>query len=210
MTDNRYLSLTAGHHSLTDKAFLDWSSSWLVPQVATSLFKQVMIQLPLHQGHVRLYGNIHPTPRLQAWFGEHTYRYSGVTLDAQPMPSLFHSVTEALLARTGIAFNSVLVNLYRDGQDHMGWHSDDEVELGTSPQIASLSLGASRDFLIKRKDGQGTKYRLALEHGDLLLMGGNMQHEWLHSLPKRTRVTAPRINLTFRLIFDINSLTLLS
>jgi alkylated DNA repair dioxygenase AlkB len=108
--------------------------------------------------------------------------------------------------QTGHPFNSVLANLYRDGNDSMGWHSDDEPELGTRPVIASISLGAERDFQLRRRKRSGSKTTAGpaknrlLPHGSLLLMAGNSQRDWQHALPKRRRVSKPRVNLTFRLV----------
>lgn len=110
-----------------------------------------------------------------------------------------------LEGRLGLRFNSVLANLYRDGHDSMGWHSDNEPELGDEPAIASISLGAERDFLIRNCDRRAAaeKHVIPLTHGSLLLMQGKSQQDWQHALPKRRKVLAPRINLTFRLIQGI-------
>src|SRR5690606_5801874 len=101
---------------------------------------------------------------------------------------------------TGQHYNSVLANLYRNGLDHMGWHADDEAELGQTPWIASLSLGAERDFCLGRKGANRIALRLALPHNSLLLMAPQLQRHWQHSLPVRKRVQTARLNLTFRLI----------
>jgi alkylated DNA repair dioxygenase AlkB len=110
-----------------------------------------------------------------------------------------------LREKTGFVFNSALANLYRDGNDSMGWHSDDERELGIEPVIASISLGAKRDFHLRRKNrgtgrSGGCARSISLPHGGLLLMSGTSQRDWQHALPKRRRISEPRINLTFRLI----------
>ena len=103
-------------------------------------------------------------------------------------------------AAAAARFNSVLANNYRHGQDSMGWHSDDEPELGPEPVIASLSFGAERPFDFRHKRDHHLKHRLLLSHGSLLVMQGNTQQLWQHQLPKRSRVQAGRVNLTFRWI----------
>ncbi len=100
----------------------------------------------------------------------------------------------------GVTFNGVLLNLYRDGRDSMGWHSDDEKELGKGSVIASVSLGATRRFVFRRRDNNTIKQELNLAHGDLLIMRGETQQYWQHQVPKTAKKVGPRINLTFRLI----------
>ena len=105
-------------------------------------------------------------------------------------------------ALTGLHFNSVLLNWYRNGEDHLHWHADDEAELGHNPCIASLNFGEARDFLLKRRD-DGNKLCIPLSHGSLLVMRGGLQHHWLHAVPKRKRVQGSRFNLTFRVIHPL-------
>lgn len=155
-----------------------------------------------------------------AWYGDPgaVYTYSGVVNAPNPWHPLLLEIKEKVTdtVREHIPkqpdFNSVLCNLYRDGRDSMGWHSDDEKELGENPIIASLSLGTARDFLLRQRDNQGARsyqdaksdhrvnLKLPLTHGSLLIMLVGCQSEWQHSLPKRLRVSSPRINLTFRRI----------
>jgi alkylated DNA repair dioxygenase AlkB len=120
----------------------------------------------------------------------------------EPLPWLhpLHELRRLVSKAAGCNFNSVLVNLYRDGNDSMGWHSDNEPELGAAPVIASISLGATRDFHVRSRRGAGDVQSIPLTHGSLLVMHGSSQSEWQHALPRRKRVTEPRINLTFRLI----------
>ena len=99
-----------------------------------------------------------------------------------------------------VVFSTCLLNLYRDGQDSNGWHSDDEKELGTNPTIASISLGEERFFHLKHKTNKELKQKILLEHGSLLLMQGSTQHFWQHQIPKTKRKVGKRVNLTFRLI----------
>jgi alkylated DNA repair dioxygenase AlkB len=147
---------------------------------------------------VRLFGRTYDAPRRSAWYGdpEAVYRYSGVRHTPLAWtPTL--AALRAEFASLGLNFNSVLANLYRDGNDAMGWHADDEPELGAEPIIASLSLGATRDFCFKAKTGNYT-CRIALASGSLLVMYGSTQRCFLHALPRRKDVHAPRLNLTFR------------
>ena len=146
-----------------------------------------------------------PVPRLTAWFGypDTTYSYSGITMTSQPWTPLLlelKSLVEAQVPST--AFNSVLLNLYRDGNDSVSWHSDDEPELGRNPVIASVSLGQARTFRLKHKvDRTIPPVEIELTHGSLLVMRDALQHHWKHELPKRKSPDlGPRINLTFRRI----------
>lgn len=128
-----------------------------------------------------------------------SYQYSGVRF----APELWHPLVQQLAAKLtdmlGHPFNCVLLNLYANGTEHMGWHADDEPELGRTPVIASLSLGASRRFDLKHRT-DGHQLQLALANGSLLVMGGDCQQYWQHRLPKQSRVSAARLNLTFRYI----------
>lgn len=155
------------------------------------------------QDTIRIFGKVHPVPRLQQWFGDPglSYRWSGIAMDPMPWTPLLSALRNRIEEATGKRPNSVLANLYRDGNDTVGWHADDEPELGPNPFIASLSLGAERDFVLRRRVRDGrADVSLALPHGSLLVMQGPTQANWLHSLPRRKKVAADRINLTFRLM----------
>lgn len=154
------------------------------------------------QDSINLFGNRMPLPRWSAWHGDSDklYTYSGLTLKPAPWNPMLNWLREQLEALTHIRFNSVLLNWYRDGGDHMSWHADDEPALGDNPTIASISLGASRRFLLRRDDDHRTKIELPLGHGSLLIMQGGLQHHWQHRIPKEKRVTDSRINMTFRVI----------
>jgi alkylated DNA repair dioxygenase AlkB len=129
---------------------------------------------------------------------EAVYTYSGTTFAPNAFtPSLLQIKTD-IESFTESKFNSVLANLYRNGQDSMGWHSDDEPELGSNPIIASLSLGEERVFKLRHRKDKTLKMDVPLPHGSLLVMSGAMQHQWQHALPKSARAMSPRINLTFR------------
>ncbi len=149
-----------------------------------------------------MFGRLVDSPRLSCWMGDPqaAYRYSGVRFTPVPWLPALAAVRERLQLETGHAFNSVLLNRYRDGRDCMGWHSDDEPELGPQPLIASLSLGATRRFLLKHRARPEVRACVELQHGDLLLMGGDTQRHYRHALPRTARPVGERINLTFRQI----------
>ncbi|MEC8103316.1 MAG: alpha-ketoglutarate-dependent dioxygenase AlkB [Pseudomonadota bacterium] len=180
----------------------EYLPAWLSEASAKHLFADLMANLCWQQPSITLYGKQHPIPRLQAWLGDrpHKYRYSGQDFIADIWPDSVADIARDISAETGVLMNSVLVNLYRDGQDSMGWHADDEPELGPDPVIASLSLGATRDFALRRTGTTRQAGRIALSDGSLLVMKAGMQSRWQHALPKRARVKLPRINLTFRQI----------
>ncbi|MGS0682999.1 alpha-ketoglutarate-dependent dioxygenase AlkB family protein [Shewanella sp. 125m-7] len=156
-------------------------------------------QYPFRQPEVQVYGKYHRIPRHQVWFADNgcDYFYSGLFIEALPWPKYAYKLRLKLAQEFGLNSNGVLVNQYMDGHDSMGWHSDDEKEIEPRSDIASVTLGASRDFFIRHKKTQ-QKISLSLDSGDLLIMHWPMQKEWQHSLPKRLKVTEPRLNLTFR------------
>ncbi len=149
-----------------------------------------------------LYGKPVLVPRLTAFYGDPgiRYRYSGTVHIAQGWYPLLADIRDHLFQVLNLSFNSVLANFYRDGNDYMGWHSDDEPELQTSPVIASVSLGAERPFYLRHKEKLHDPYHISLPPGALLVMGHSTQRSWHHSLPRRLRIKGPRINLTFRTI----------
>ncbi|MDF1764669.1 MAG: alpha-ketoglutarate-dependent dioxygenase AlkB [Oleibacter sp.] len=171
---------------------------------AHSLMDQLMSEIAWQSGEVTLYGKSHYIPRLQAWLGEsaYAYRYSGHTLVSETWPNSLSSLAQQISILSQCDFNTVLGNLYRNGQDSMGWHADDEPELGHFPVIASLSLGAERDFVLRPIGETRQSAKISLAHGSLLIMNAGMQSRWQHALPKRARCNAPRMNLTFRKIVD--------
>lgn len=161
------------------------------------LFEVLLRQTDWRQETATVMGRKVAVPRLTAWYGAAGYVYSGIR--HQPAPW-----TEPLLELKGTAetlaseaFNSVLLNLYRDGRDSVSWHADNEPGLGRNPVIASLSLGASRRFQLRHRQS-GERVALELSHGSCLVMAGATQHHWLHQIPKTARPVGARINLTFR------------
>ena len=169
-------------------------------QEALQLFDQLNSKLEWRPEQLRIYGRRIEAPRLTAWYGDtdKDYYYSGLVHTSISMPPLLDQIRQNLLVHLGRHFNSVLGNMYRHGRDLIGWHSDDEPELGCSPIIASLSFGATRYFDLRSVAEPRRKHRLELKSGSLLLMSGETQRNWQHSVPKQTTISNPRINLTFR------------
>lgn len=178
-----------------------WLDEDFIPvETAASYFRQLYEEIPWQQDQIQLFGRSISIPRLQAFMGEAglDYRYSGLSLSAIDWHPAVAEIRDRLLHKTEVQFNAVLLNLYRDGQDSMGWHRDDEPELGSNPVIASISLGAQRRFLMRTRDRE--RYELQLNSGALLWMGPSFQNQCQHSLPKTKKPVTARINLTFRKI----------
>jgi len=154
------------------------------------------------QQEIMMYGKKLLTPRLTAWYGDAgaDYSFSGTKFNPHPwLPELLE-IKNRIEPRAHAKFNSVLLNYYRDGNDSVSWHSDNERELGRDPIIASISLGQTRRFDLRKKDDHSRRYSIKLETGSLLLMKGDLQHYWEHQVPKSKAVMGPRLNLTFRII----------
>ncbi len=149
------------------------------------------------QLEITLFSRTVPTPRLTAWMGDAAYAYSGVVNQPQPWPRQLAALRDRVSAECGVAFNSCLANLYRDGSDSMGYHSDDEPELGPLPTIASVSLGARRTFALRHRASRA-RWTWPLGEGDLLVMSGESQSDYAHAVPKTAKPVGPRMNLTFR------------
>jgi alkylated DNA repair dioxygenase AlkB len=164
---------------------------------------QVMLELKQTEWSdhkILIFGKWIQEPRRVAFFGntDISYTYSGMEMALNPWTNRLESLKNSINLFTGKNFNSVLVNYYRTGDDYMGWHSDNEVELGENPHVCSLSLGQSRDFIFRLRTDHSKKIKICLQSGDLLLMENKIQKLWQHSLPKRKRANGERINLTFR------------
>ncbi len=173
------------------------------------LLMHLLEETPWRHEPVTVWGKTHMQPRLVAWYGDEalSYSYSGISMSALPWTAALLCIKDKVETLCQIAFNSVLVNYYRDHRDGMGMHSDDEPELGPAPIIASVTFGAPRTFVLKhryRKDLANVK--LLLPSGSVLLMKGNTQRYWKHGLPKQTTPCGPRINLTFRRVLDANTI----
>lgn len=175
---------------------------WLDQVTADLWLAQLYAETPWQQPQLQLYGRKVQVPRLVAWYGdaEASYRYSGLTHQPLPWTPLLALIRARVVAAVGQPLNGVLLNYYRDGQDSMGWHSDDEAELGRNPLLVSLNLGGSRRFDLRRKGRSRIEHSLLLNHGSLLVMRGPTQHYWQHQVAKTRSPCAPRLNLTFRMI----------
>lgn len=176
--------------------------NFISSKYASEFFQKLLKETPWQEDTIKIFGKEYQQPRLTALYGEEgkSYSYSGITMFPSAFTPLLHELKTLTENEVNIKFTTVLLNLYRDGNDSNGWHSDDEKELGENPVIASLSLGAKRYFHLKHKKDKKLKFKISLDHGSLLLMKGTTQHHWLHQLPKSKKVTEPRINLTFRII----------
>jgi alkylated DNA repair dioxygenase AlkB len=184
-------------------ANISYFPHFLKPEFANSAFDIFLNELEWQQHTVKIFGKLIPQPRLTALYGinDQSYTYSNLTLKPLKFTPKLLEIHQKLKELTKINFTHCLANLYRDGNDSMGWHADDEKELGENPVIASISLGATRRFQLKHRTSPNLKYQLELEHGSLLLMAGTTQHFWKHQLPKTKKPISPRINLTFRTLF---------
>lgn len=192
---------------------------FFTPSVSDQILTNLTENIAWQQGEITLFGKKILEPRLSAWYGDEGKTYTYSSKKQEPLPwyetlIFIKTEIEKVLLQTYTdffetqntpsvlsLFNSVLCNFYRNGNDSMGFHSDDERELGKNPLIASVNFGETRRFLIRRKDDKTLKHELLLSHGSLLIMGGAMQHYWQHAVPKEPRRIKPRVNLTFRHIY---------
>ena len=166
---------------------------------ADRIFSSALNEIPWETSTIKMYGKEVPIPRLQCWVGDPgcEYAYSGKSLQRYDFFEPLIEIRSLIQNQLGIYFNSVLANLYRDGNDSMGFHADDEPELGNNPVIASLSLGAERPLVFQNKDKTETK-KFGQPHGSLMLMQGATQSTWKHGIRKSKKILEPRINFTFR------------
>jgi alkylated DNA repair dioxygenase AlkB len=214
--------------SLPDAELL-FVENFYTPSVSDAFLAQLSAELAWKQGEITIFGKKIEEPRLTAWYGDagKNYTYSGklqvplawhnaliliknnvekiiknelINSSKKPLNSELKTQLNADLIND-FKFNSVLCNYYRNGQDSMGFHADNEKELGQNPIIASVNFGESRRFIFRRRDDKTIKHELVLNHGSLLVMSGAMQHNWVHAVPKEPKKMKPRINLTFRHIF---------
>ena len=153
--------------------------------------------VPWRQEEVCLFGKRYPEPRLSAWYGP-AYAYSGLPRQATPCRWPLRILMERIYQRLGVRFNSVLITLYRDGHDHVGWHADNESSLGQKAPLAVVSLGVSRRFDVKRSEDKGARWQHPLTHGSLMFMHPGFQDRYKHRLAKSLRIKSPRISLSFR------------
>jgi len=202
----------AGQHLPAEDAELTLITDLLDAADAANLFADLLHHTQWEQHRIRLHGRELNCPRLSAWYGDPrtSYAYSGLTVVARGWSRPLLAIRREVEAVSGYRFNSVLLNLYRNGSDSMGWHSDDERELGCNPIVASVTLGAGRRFKLRHKNKLKARTQfldLDLPHNSLLLMSGPTQHHWRHALPKTRKPVAERINLTFRQVRTMGMLT---
>ncbi|MDR5590887.1 alpha-ketoglutarate-dependent dioxygenase AlkB [Christiangramia sp. SM2212] len=183
---------------------LEYYPDFLSLSQADKAFNFLMNAEVWRQDKIKMFGKEILQPRLTVLFGEvgKSYKYSGLEMHPIPFPEELKEIKEKCQSSPlNTEFNVCLANLYRDGSDSMGWHADDEKELGINPIIASISLGAERVFHLKHKKIQTARQKIRLQHGSLLIMKGTTQEFWKHQLPKSKKVDSPRVNLTFRNIY---------
>ncbi|WP_304199071.1 alpha-ketoglutarate-dependent dioxygenase AlkB [Flavobacterium alvei] len=175
---------------------------FLNKEEADAIFEQLTADIPWQQDEIRVFGKVHPQPRLTALFGNEgkSYSYSNIKMQPLPWNSILKKIKSQIETVIETDFTTVLLNLYRDGKDSNGWHADNEKELGKNPIIASVSFGSERVFQLKHNSIPGLKQNILLEHGSLLVMKGTTQHFWKHQIPKTSKLIRSRINLTFRII----------
>lgn len=172
---------------------------------ADHILKELIATNQWEQQTLLMYGKFVDEPRLSTWHSDgQTYTYSGKARTAQPWTDTLTQLRQHCEEQTQHTFNGVLVNFYRNGNDHLGWHSDDELVNGPEPLIASISLGAERRFDMRHRE-TGEVATTMLSHGSLLVMSGLSQKCWEHRIPKMPRMEDPRVNLTFRRLIPNSS-----
>jgi alkylated DNA repair dioxygenase AlkB len=183
---------------------LDYDPEFLSKEESNSLFESLKKNIAWEQKFATFGTKVVAQPRLTAWYADDPgmkYSYSGVTQQVQPWTPELLELKKKIEAVAGWQYNSVLLNFYRDGTDSVGFHADNEKELGLNPNIASVSLGTTRSFLLVRNGNPELKLEYQLTHGSLLIMSGTTQKHWKHSIPKALGLKDGRINLTFRTIY---------
>jgi alkylated DNA repair dioxygenase AlkB len=175
---------------------------FFAPQQSDAFLQNLITTIAWKQEPIKIFGKPVLQPRLTAWYGNpgKSYSYSGITMQPLTWTDDLLQIKQRIETFAGIAFNSALLNYYRNGHDSMGWHRDNEKELGPNPTIASVSFGAARSFQLRNHADKSIIRTLQLTHGSLLLMRGQTQHYWQHRVPKTNTPTAARVNITFRVI----------
>ncbi|GAB4156958.1 MAG: alpha-ketoglutarate-dependent dioxygenase AlkB [Winogradskyella sp.] len=192
-------------HFILPNAELIYVPGFFSNQQADNYFKTIKDQTNWQHDDITVFGKTYKQPRLTALFGNtnQTYSYSNITMHPEPFTSTLLDIKTKVESFSKEKFNTLLINLYRDGNDSNGWHADNEKELGINPVIASVSFGEERPFHFKHRSLKNERHKLNLEHGSLLIMKGEMQHYWLHQIAKTKRPIQPRINLTFRRLINV-------
>lgn len=181
----------------------DGKLEYIYPFMRKDYLHELIDQVEWKQDQIKMFGKTNPLPRLTAWYGDSDteYTYSGITNKPTSWTPLLLKLKSAVELQCNTKFNSVLINYYRDGSDHMSWHSDNERELGANPIIASLSFGEKRKFQLKHKSDKGLELvTIETDTDSLIIMKGALQEHWKHRITKTSKSIGPRINLTFRSI----------
>jgi len=202
------LNINTSSQRYFEKFDLKDGKLWYMPnfmpdEKAVQYFNSLLATINWKQEEIKMYGKVHPVPRQTAWYGYegYDYKYSGIMCNPEPWTKELLEIKKVIEHfLPGEDFNSVLLNLYRNGNDKVSWHADDEPELGVNPTIASVSLGAVRRFDLKHKVDPTQNLQIELKSGSLVVMMGALQHNWLHQIPVQKKISNPRINLTFRTI----------
>lgn len=190
------------HFDLPD-ATITLNEGFFTKEESDHLYSALLKDTRWQQDTITLYDKTHLTPRLTAWYGDmdKSYQVSGTMMNPHPWTPDLLLIKKRVEKEAGVEFTSVLLNLYRDGKDSVGWHRDNEKEFGENPAIASVSFGETRPFQLRHKFRKEVpKLEIPLTHGSFLLMAGATQHFWEHQIPKTARSIRPRINLTFRVV----------
>jgi alkylated DNA repair dioxygenase AlkB len=192
-------------HFILPNAELIYVPEFFNSQESDNYYRIIKDETNWQHDDITVFGKTYKQPRLTALFGEtnQTYSYSNITMHPEAFTKDLLDIKSKVEKFSGETFNTLLINLYRDGSDSNGWHADNEKELGKNPIIASVSFGEERPFHFKHRTIKDERHKIILEHGSLLLMKGEMQHYWLHQIAKTKRHIQPRINLTFRRLVQV-------
>ena len=179
---------------------VDYISGLMDGDEADEVYRLALDDIQWRQERIVVFGRQLDVPRLSAWFSDagHSYTYSGILHHPQPMPPFVHSIKQCIEEATNLQFNSVLANLYENGSHSVGWHADNEPELGSVVNIASFSLGSTRRLRLQHRHLRNRTVSIDLEHNSLLMMYEPLQRHWMHELPKTKRDVGPRVNFSFR------------
>ena len=184
------------------EAVLNYYPTFFAEELANNFYEKIYTETHWKHESIVIFNRKILQPRLTALYGNDgkPYGYSGIVMQPQPFSPTLMFIKNEIEQLTNLRFTTVLLNLYRDGNDSMGWHSDNEKELGNNPIIASVSLGATRKFQLKHQTKIEIKKDINLSNGSLLLMEDGFQKHYKHQIPKTKQSVLPRINLTFRTI----------
>jgi alkylated DNA repair dioxygenase AlkB len=183
-------------------SLIDYRPDFFEKSESHQFLEKFTTGLPWEQTTRIMYGKKVVTPRLTLWFGDPSANYSLTSTPAYPLPwtTELMIIKSKVSALAGVSFNTVLLNLYRDGKDSVAWHSDNDGIPGRNKIVASVSFGQQRIFEFRNRQDHRVKYSMLLENGSYLLMKGDFQDEWEHRIPKSSKVLQPRVNLTFRIM----------